>query len=63
MLNLALIIGSTRPQRFADTPAQWIAAGAAARTDFHLDILDLRDANLPELEAARRRFDAAGEGE
>lgn len=46
MLNLALIIGSTRPQRFADVPAQWIAAGAAERSDFALDILDLRDQGL-----------------
>ncbi len=50
MLNLALIIGSTRPQRFADTPASWIVAGAAERQDFHLDVLDLRDQNLPLFE-------------
>lgn len=50
MLNLALIIGSTRPQRFANTPANWIAAAAAERSDFHLDILDLRDQNLPLFE-------------
>ncbi|WP_163484773.1 NADPH-dependent FMN reductase, partial [Escherichia coli] len=50
MLNLALIIGSTRPQRFADVPAQWIAAGAAGRDDFALDILDLRDQDLPLFE-------------
>lgn len=50
MLNLALIIGSTRPQRFADIPARWIVAGAAERSDFALDILDLRDQNLPLFE-------------
>jgi NAD(P)H-dependent FMN reductase len=50
MLKLALIIGSTRPQRFADVPAQWIAAAAAERTDFSLDILDLRDQGLPLFE-------------
>ncbi len=50
MLNLALIIGSTRPQRFADIPAQWIVAGAAERQDFKLDVLDLRDQNLPLFE-------------
>ena len=47
MLKLALIIGSTRPQRFADTPAKWIVDGAAGRTDFALEVLDLRDQNLP----------------
>jgi len=50
MLKLALIIGSTRPNRFADTPAQWIVDGAAARDDFTLDVLDLRDQNLPLFE-------------
>lgn len=47
MLNIALIVGTTRPNRFADTPAQWLAAGAAERQDFVLDVLDLREANLP----------------
>lgn len=47
MLKLALIIGSTRPQRFADTPAKWIVDAAAGRDDFTLDTLDLRDWNLP----------------
>lgn len=50
MLKIALIIGSTRPQRFADTPARWIQEGAAARTDFELEILDLRDHPLPYFE-------------
>src|SRR5690606_12869259 len=36
MLNLALIIGSTRPNRFADQPAKWIAEAARARDDFRL---------------------------
>ncbi|WP_165191591.1 NADPH-dependent FMN reductase [Caulobacter soli] len=47
MLRLALIIGSARPNRFADIPARWIAAAAAKREDFTLDVLDLRDQNLP----------------
>lgn len=47
MLNLALIIGSTRPNRFADTPASWIVEGARTRTDFALSVLDLRDQGLP----------------
>lgn len=47
MLKLALIIGSTRPNRFADTPAKWIADAAAQRSDFSLDVLDLRDQDLP----------------
>jgi NAD(P)H-dependent FMN reductase len=46
-LRVALIVGSTRPNRFADVPAQWIVAGAAERTDIRLDVLDLRDRQLP----------------
>ena len=47
MLKFALIIGSTRPGRFADTPAKWILDSAGARKDFQLDVLDLRDHALP----------------
>jgi len=42
-----LIIGSTRPQRFADKPADWLLEQAAERDDFTLDRLDLRDFDLP----------------
>ncbi|HEV7689300.1 MAG TPA: NAD(P)H-dependent oxidoreductase [Hyphomonadaceae bacterium] len=47
MLNFALIIGSTRPNRFADHTAKFITDGASARKDFSLDVLDLRDHPLP----------------
>jgi NAD(P)H-dependent FMN reductase len=47
MLKFALVIGSTRPNRFADVPVAWIAGGARARTDFELDVIDLRDHQLP----------------
>ena len=46
-LKLALIIGSTRPTRFADVPARWVAEAAAKRSDFTLEVLDLRDWPLP----------------
>lgn len=46
-LKLALIIGSTRPNRFADVPARWVAEAAAERSDFTLEVLDLRDWPLP----------------
>lgn len=46
-MKLALIIGSTRPNRFADIPARWIVEGAQARNDFSLDVLDLREHPLP----------------
>ena len=45
--RLAMIIGSTRPQRFADKPADWLMEQAALRDDLTLDRLDLRDFDLP----------------
>ena len=50
MLKLALIVGSTRPNRFADRPKDWIVEGAKARTDLALEVLDLRDFKLPFFE-------------
>ena len=47
MLDIALIIGTTRPNRFADTPANWIVEGAKGRDDLKLTVLDLRDQGLP----------------
>jgi len=47
MLNVGLIVGSTRPNRFADTPVRWLVEGAAARSDLRLTVLDLRDYELP----------------
>jgi NAD(P)H-dependent FMN reductase len=47
MLKVGLIIGSTRPNRFADTPAKWLLEGASARSDLRLTVLDLRDFALP----------------
>jgi NAD(P)H-dependent FMN reductase len=47
MLKIAMIVGSTRPNRFADTPAKWLLEGAAKRTDFKLEALDLREYKLP----------------
>jgi NAD(P)H-dependent FMN reductase len=47
MLKVGLIVGSTRPNRFADIPAQWLVEGASARSDLRLTVLDLRDYRLP----------------
>jgi NAD(P)H-dependent FMN reductase len=47
VLHFALIVGSTRPNRFADHAMKWIVEGARARNDFTLDVLDLRDHPLP----------------
>ena len=45
--RLAMIIGSTRPTRFAEKPATWLASVAAERDDLTLETLDLRDFDLP----------------
>lgn len=45
--RIALIIGSTRPSRFADVPAAWMLAQAQARDDMTVEVLDLRDFALP----------------
>jgi NAD(P)H-dependent FMN reductase len=45
--RIALIIGSTRPNRFADIPARWVVDAAAERSDLTLEVLDLRDWPLP----------------
>jgi len=47
MLRVGLIVGSTRPNRFADTPVKWLVDAARTRTDLQLDVLDLRDQALP----------------
>jgi NAD(P)H-dependent FMN reductase len=46
-LKIAVIISSTRPTRFGDKPAQWIADFANKRGDIEAEIVDLRDYDLP----------------
>ncbi len=45
--RIALIIGSTRPTRFADKPAQWMLKQVQARQDIEVEVVDLRDHPLP----------------
>ncbi|MYZ49453.1 NADPH-dependent FMN reductase [Propylenella binzhouense] len=45
--RLAVIIGSIRPNRFADHPAAWIAEIARKRGDFDVEIVDLKDYPMP----------------
>jgi NAD(P)H-dependent FMN reductase len=47
MLQVGMIVGSTRPNRFADTVAPWVVEGVSARRDLRLTVLDLRDYRLP----------------
>jgi NAD(P)H-dependent FMN reductase len=45
--RIAVIVGSTRPTRFADKPARWILKQAQARDDIEVELVDLRDFKLP----------------
>jgi len=45
--RIAVIIGSTRASRFADVPAQWMLRQAQARQDMDVELVDLRDFDLP----------------
>jgi NAD(P)H-dependent FMN reductase len=45
--KVGIIVGSTRPGRFADHPAKWINEIAGKHGDFDVELLDLRDWPLP----------------
>lgn len=45
--RIGVIIGSTRPGRFGDKPAAWIAELAKATGEFEVELIDLRDHKLP----------------
>lgn len=45
--KIGLIVGSTRPTRFADKPALWMLKQAQARDDMDVELVDLRDYDLP----------------
>lgn len=42
-LKVAVIIGSTRTERFAPTPAKWFAEIAAQRSDLEVEVIDVAD--------------------
>lgn len=46
-LKIAVVIGSTRDMRFGPVPAQWIAELAAKRDQLDVEIVDLKDFDLP----------------
>ena len=50
--RIGVVIGSTRPNRFADKPAEWIADIARTRGDLEVEIVDLRDFPMPFFEEA-----------
>lgn len=50
--KIGIVIGSTRANRFADKPAEWIAKIAAGHTDLEFEVVDLRDYPMPFYEEA-----------
>lgn len=47
MSKIGIIISSTRDTRFGDKPAQWIYNTASAHDDLEVELVDLRDFQLP----------------
>ena len=45
--RIAIVIGSTRPGRYADKAAGWMLKQAQARDDIEVELLDLRDHPMP----------------
>ena len=48
-LKIAIILGSTRPNRNGEAVAQWVLEKAEQRTDAEFDLIDLREVDLPFL--------------
>ena len=50
MIDVAIILGSTRPGRRAEVVARWIFEIARKRSDARFEVVDLADFNLPHLD-------------
>lgn len=46
-LRVKVVIGSTRPDRFGDKPAEWIMEILKRRPELNVELFDLRDRPLP----------------
>lgn len=50
MIKIAIIIGSTRPGRKADSVAKWVYEIAKKRSDATFEVVDIKSYNLPLLD-------------
>jgi len=50
MLKIAIILGSTRPERNGEAVAQWVHELANERTDAEFELIDLAEVDLPFLD-------------
>ena len=51
MLRVAIVLGSSRPGRKGEPVAKWVHEIAMKRSDAEFELVDIRDFNLPHLEA------------
>ena len=50
MIKIAIILGSTRPNRNGQAVAEWVFALAQKRSDAQFELVDIQDYNLPLLD-------------
>jgi NAD(P)H-dependent FMN reductase len=50
MIRIAIILGSTRPNRIGEAVANWVYEIAQKRTDAEFELVDLADVDLPLLD-------------
>src|SRR6202023_4383040 len=50
MIKIAIILGSTRPNRNGEAVAKWVCEVAKTRSDAESELVDLKDFNLPLLD-------------
>jgi NAD(P)H-dependent FMN reductase len=52
MIEIAIVVGSTRPGRKAEAIAQWVHGIASTRSDARFEVVDIQDFDLPLLDEA-----------
>jgi NAD(P)H-dependent FMN reductase len=50
MLNVGIILGSTRPNRNGEAVAKWVLEHTKSRTDASYELVDIKDFDLPLLD-------------
>lgn len=55
-MKIGIVLGSTRPARFAGRPAQWLLDIAKQRGDATFELVDLRDYPLPFFDEEKSPF-------
>src|SRR6202521_65933 len=50
MIKIAIILGSTRPNRNGEAVAKWVCEVAKTRSDAESELVDIKDFNLPLLD-------------